>query len=441
MEIFLTKGAIQEITSTKSIYVESGGDGAIIKPLSSSGPIILKILGIENNFCDLFDGIDKKKFLFWESSIKEATKTRKLIPGSCILVDQIYIKKNADIEIASFFHIGIADVDDVVVEKSNNNIKEISKTCLKRKLSFESNKDDVVPNKISKIFTHSLEQINPDLKIWSCVVKLENRTKLTTSRSNIDLVKFLFTDGKKFFEAIAYGQEALKFDANLKIGNSYHFENGKIEIPKKLSLRTWANPNNIDYDVTITRNTLIEFFEAKSCSEEIKVTEKENDDFKENKTNKINDGFYKIKDLINVNLTKFKNLQPTVNVIGIIESINELKSIDTKNGPIDCLNFCLIDDEGIYVNCAMWGKQASYFKYKVGQVLIFRNVRVTSYGGCSLSIEKITEISLKPADSNEEQYYKELEKWWSVWWIFRQKNKQNSVNSLLSKKNIIPKSK
>jgi hypothetical protein len=94
MEIFLTKGAIQEIASTKSIYVESGGDGAIIKPLSSSGPIILKILGIENNFCDLFDGIDKKKFLFWESSIKEATKTRKLIPGSCILVDQIYIKKN-----------------------------------------------------------------------------------------------------------------------------------------------------------------------------------------------------------------------------------------------------------------------------------------------------------------------------------------------------------
>ncbi len=226
---------------------------------------------------------------------------------------------------------------------------------------------------------------------------------MTTSRSNIDLVKFLFTDGKKFFEAIAYGQEALKFDANLKIGNSYHFENGKIEIPKKLSLRTWANPNNIDYDVTINKNTLIEFFEAKSCSEEIKVTEKENDDFKENKTNKINDGFYKIKDLINVNLTKFKNLQPTVNVIGIIESINELKSIDTKNGPIDCLNFCLIDDEGIYVNCAMWGKQASYFKYKVGQVLIFRNVRVTSYGGCSLSIEKITEISLKPADSNEEQ--------------------------------------
>jgi len=61
-----------------------------------------------------------------------------------------------------------------------------------------------------------------------------------------------------------------KFDANLKTGNSYHFENFKTEIPKKLSLITWCYPNNFDFDVTITKNTLIEFFETQSCSEEKK---------------------------------------------------------------------------------------------------------------------------------------------------------------------------
>ena len=122
-------------------------------------------------------------------------------------------------------------------------------------------------------------------------------------------------------------------------------------------------------------------------------------------------------------------------MLGIIESIDELREITKKNGePLALRNFFLIEQSGYFVKVALWGDEATSFKYKKGDILFIENAKISSYGGLSLNIFMETIIEKMDASINCREIL-ELWKWWNEeWWISRNRDKRFSVNHLLQKK-------
>ncbi len=82
-----------------------------------------------------------------------------------------------------------------------------------------------------------------------------------------------------------------------------------------------------------------------------------------------------------------------INVIGVIMSVdNDLREIETKQGPLKILNFIIGDTSGKEVKVAMWGDDAINFKSKQGEVLKIEKAKLTSFGGFSLSILRLSTV-------------------------------------------------
>ncbi len=83
-----------------------------------------------------------------------------------------------------------------------------------------------------------------------------------------------------------------------------------------------------------------------------------------------------------------------INVIGVIISVDStMKEITTKTGEgLKLKNFKISDLTKQEINCAIWGAQAESFSYLPGIVLKLETVKLTSYGGFSLSLLRNTII-------------------------------------------------
>ncbi len=99
-----------------------------------------------------------------------------------------------------------------------------------------------------------------------------------------------------------------------------------------------------------------------------------------------------------------KELYSFINVMGVILSIDpNLKQIESKSSPgtpLNFINFKLGDTTLNEVYVAMWGAEAENFNYSPGTVLKIEKVKLTNYGGFTLSVlrhskvENITDLEI-----------------------------------------------
>jgi hypothetical protein len=118
--------------------------------------------------------------------------------------------------------------------------------------------------------------------------------------------------------------------------------------------------------------------------------------------------FTKLDQLSSLKLNSF------INVLGVILSIDpNLKQIDSKSSPgtpLKLINFKLGDTSSNEVNIAMWGAEAENFNFKPGMVLKLEKVKITNFGGYTLSVlrhsmvENITDLEISSS----------LRKYWST---------------------------
>ena len=85
-----------------------------------------------------------------------------------------------------------------------------------------------------------------------------------------------------------------------------------------------------------------------------------------------------------------------ITTIGVISLIDELKEITPRNkNPIKIRNFFITDYSISRVKVAVWGKQAEEFCYKLGDLLIFYNVKITyMFSEIALSVQRATNIEI-----------------------------------------------
>ncbi|ERT01611.1 replication factor A1 [Sporothrix schenckii 1099-18] len=88
----------------------------------------------------------------------------------------------------------------------------------------------------------------------------------------------------------------------------------------------------------------------------------------------------------------------TVDVIGILKEIGETASLQsrTTGKPFDKRELTLVDDSGYSVRTTVWGKTAVDFDAKLESVVAFKGVRVSDFGGRSLSLLQSGVMSVEP---------------------------------------------
>lgn len=149
---------------------------------------------------------------------------------------------------------------------------------------------------------------------------------------------------------------------------------------KKLSIARIQNGNEyklivMDYDI------------IKSRKRKRKV-----DPF-ENKKQKLdsNNYYYNLRDIVDIQLNQESKKKKTVNVIGIVESMSEIRIIKTRKyqSETELLNFNLIDEHGYHVKCALWGMNALFLKHsgnlEKGNIVYIKNAQLSPFDGITLS--------------------------------------------------------
>ena len=91
----------------------------------------------------------------------------------------------------------------------------------------------------------------------------------------------------------------------------------------------------------------------------------------------------------------------TIDVIGVVLDVGVTGSITLRNGDQREKRTVVVGDEGkVSINLTLWGPCCEANPYQIGQVIAFRNCRVSEYGGRSLNASgDICDIVLNPKHS------------------------------------------
>jgi hypothetical protein len=424
----LTNNSINEICNMKSLFIKSGGENSIIRLKFRKTPIILKVLEFKENQFEVFDGIEIKNFYF------DINKNNVILRiGSIILVESILLKKNKNNEIFEFIIIGYIPITVEEIKLKTSKLKIIE--------NYDSRK---------KCCQQTLEGLRPNISFFSIQLKLVNKIpikEIYCRKKKINFIKFLFTDGSFYIECKAYGDEALKYEKDLEQQSYYLIENPHVEVANN-SYRTWNTLSNLlKFDIIIKSHTkikkilfssinlkndhfsqkeyLIEHFNEKPCFElpakrkvinqlnEINANNENQLIHKKKKTdNNFNPVWENLIDFYFCDITPIIELNLKINnftdVLGIVISISPIKEINKKLKILDII----LMDETKSIKCGIWGEDAKNFRYRNGDILLFKGILVSYYKGLTLSAYKKTRIKLiNPRDHKENKNVQDLNDW------------------------------
>ncbi|OAP59032.1 hypothetical protein AYL99_06329 [Fonsecaea erecta] len=106
---------------------------------------------------------------------------------------------------------------------------------------------------------------------------------------------------------------------------------------------------------------------------------------------------------VRYNFTTIADLQSvekdtTIDVIGVLKDIGETSQITSKttSKPYDKRELTLVDNTGYSVRLTIWGKTASSFDIPPESVVAFKGVKVSDFGGRSLSLLSSGSVTANP---------------------------------------------
>lgn len=87
-----------------------------------------------------------------------------------------------------------------------------------------------------------------------------------------------------------------------------------------------------------------------------------------------------------------------VDVIGILKSAGDVSELVSKttNKPYQKRDLTLVDTSGFDVRLAVWGATAQNFDAPLESVIAFKGVKVSDFGGLSLSMSMSSSMTLEP---------------------------------------------
>lgn len=220
---------------------------------------------------------------------------------------------------------------------------------------------------------YAIEALSPYAHKWTIKARVTSKSDIKTwhkpsSEGKLFSVNLLDESGE--IKATGFNDQCdLLYDL-FQEGSVYY-----ITAPCRVQLakKQFSNLPN-DYELTFERDTLVE-----KCEDQDNVPQ-------------IRFNFTQISDLQNV------EKDSTIDVIGVLKEVGEVNQITSKTTqkPFDKRELTLVDETGYSVRLTIWGKTATSFDANPESIVAFKGVKVSDFGGRSLSLLSSGSMSLDP---------------------------------------------
>eukprot|EP00052_Salpingoeca_macrocollata_P000789 m.22292 g.22292 ORF g.22292 m.22292 type:complete len:626 (+) comp10867_c0_seq1:86-1963(+) len=203
---------------------------------------------------------------------------------------------------------------------------------------------------------------------WTICVRVTSKSPIRewkNDRGSGKLFSVDLLDSHGELRATGFNESVDKLYDKLEVGKTYVITGGKV----KQANKKYTHIKN-DYELSFDDSTEVELTEA------------------DNSLPKYNFSFESFANFEKANCGQGTNV--FVDVIGIVKDVGTLSTITIRstNQERSKMDVQLMDKTGLVINLTLWGKEAEDFEKNggaVGVVLVAKTVRLSDYGGRSLS--------------------------------------------------------
>lgn len=220
---------------------------------------------------------------------------------------------------------------------------------------------------------YPIEAITPYSHKWTIKARCTNKSNIKTwhnrnGEGKLFSVNLLDDSGE--IRATGFNEQCDVLYDLFHEGSVYYISSPcRVQIAKK----QFTNLNN-DYELTFEKDTVVEMAEDQNDVPQVRFN------------------FTTIGDLQSV------EKDTTIDVIGILKDIGDASQVISKttNKPYDKRELTLVDATGFSVRLTVWGSTATNFSILPESVVAFKGVKVSDFGGRSLSLLSSGSITVDP---------------------------------------------
>lgn len=220
---------------------------------------------------------------------------------------------------------------------------------------------------------YPIEALSPYAHKWTIKARVSSKSDIktwhkATGEGKLFSVNLLDESGE--IKATGFNDQCDQFYELLQEGQVYYISN---PCSVRLAKKQFSNLPN-DYELTFERDTVIERAEDQSNVPQVRFN------------------FCNIQGLNDI------EKDATVDVVGVLKSADEVTQIVSKTTqkPYDKRELTIVDDTGFSVRVTVWGKTATNFDASPESVIAFKGVRVSDFGGKSLSLLSSGTMAVNP---------------------------------------------
>ncbi|CCF56082.1 hypothetical protein KAFR_0A06470 [Kazachstania africana CBS 2517] len=221
----------------------------------------------------------------------------------------------------------------------------------------------------------AIEQLSPYQNIWTIKARVSYKGEIkewNNQKGSGKLFNANFLDTSGEIRATAFNEWAVKYSEILQEGKVYYISKARLQ-PAKPQFSNLSHP----YELSLDRDTQIE-----ECFDESNVP-------------KTHFNFIKLNSIQN------QENNSTIDVIGIIQTVGPHFELTSRAGKkFDRRDITLVDDSNYSIPVGLWNQQAIDFNLPEGSVVAIKGVRVSDFGGKTLSMGFTSTLVPSP-DINE----------------------------------------
>ncbi|EFX03800.1 replication protein a DNA-binding subunit [Grosmannia clavigera kw1407] len=220
---------------------------------------------------------------------------------------------------------------------------------------------------------YPIEGLSPYSHKWTIKARVTSKSEIRTwhkSSGEGKLFSVNLLDESGEIKATGFNEQCDQYYDLLQEGSVYYISSPcRVNIAKK----QFSNLPN-DYELSFERDTQIEKAEDQSSVPQVRYA------------------FCTLQALQSV------EKDAVIDVIGVLRDVGEVSSITSKSSgkPYEKRELTLVDDSSFSVRTTIWGKTAVAFDAKPESVIAFKGVRVSDFGGRSLSLLQSGVMSIDP---------------------------------------------
>ncbi|MCJ1477888.1 Replication factor A protein 1 [Lambiella insularis] len=220
---------------------------------------------------------------------------------------------------------------------------------------------------------YPIEALSPYANKWTIKARCTSKSEIKTwhnknGEGKLFSVNLLDESGE--IKATGFNDQCDALYDLFQEGHVYYITSPcRVQLAKK----QYTNLNN-DYELSFERDTLVEKAEEQDGVPQVRFN------------------FTNIGDLQTV------EKDSVIDTIGILKEVAEVTQITSKttSKPYDKRELTLVDNTGYSVRLTIWGNSASSFDVAEDSVIAFKGVKVSDFGGRSLSLLSSGSMSVDP---------------------------------------------